>query len=89
MELEKIGTRSILGTYIVEGNLSYIEQEEEGKVTVATIEGIREIVLISGLDKFIDAHEMDDDVKEDLEILIYNILKEIKERSVIDGRMPV
>jgi tellurite resistance-related uncharacterized protein len=75
MELEKIGVRSILGTYIVEGNLAYIEQEEEGKVTVATMEGIRETVPISELDKFISAHDMDDDVREELKILISNILK--------------
>lgn len=85
MELEKIGTKGILGTYIVEGNLSYIEQEEEGKVTVATIEGIRETVPIGELDKFITTHDICDEVREELEILISTILKEIEERSVKKG----
>jgi hypothetical protein len=75
MELEKIGTRTIMGTYIIEGNLAYIEQEEDGKVTVATAGGIRETVPINELDKFINTHDMDDDVREELEILISNILK--------------
>lgn len=85
MELERIGAKSIMGTYIVEGNLAYIEQEEEGKVTVATIEGIRETVPISELDKFINTHDMGDEVREELEILISTILKDIEEGSVKKG----
>ena len=75
MELEKIGTRSLTGTYIIEGNLAYIEQEEKGKVVVVTVGGIREIVPINGLDKFIKTRDMNNDIREELEILASKILK--------------
>lgn len=79
MELEKVGTRTIMGTYIIEGNMAYIEQEEEGKVTVVTAEGIRETVPINELENFIKTHDtMYDDVREELEILISKILKKYK-----------
>lgn len=60
MELEKIGTKTLSGTYIIEGNLAYIEQEEKGKVTVVTTSGIREVVLIGELQEFVDNHSMSD-----------------------------
>jgi hypothetical protein len=74
LELEKIGTRTVCGTYIIEGNLAYIEQEEEGKVSVVT-GGIREIVPINDLDKFIKTRDMHSDIREELEILASKILK--------------
>jgi uncharacterized protein YuzE len=75
LELEKIGTRTLMGTYIIEGNLAYIEQEEKGKVTVVTASGIRQIVPINELEKFIKTHDMHNDIREELEILASNILK--------------
>lgn len=75
LELEKIGTRTLMGTYIIEGNLAYIEQEEKGKVTVVTTGGIREIVPINDLEKFIKTRDMNDDIREELEILVSKILK--------------
>jgi len=75
LELEKIGIRTILGTYIIEGNLSYIEQEEKGKVAVVTAGGIREIVHINDLEKFIKTHDMNNDIREELGILVSKILK--------------
>lgn len=78
MELEKIGTRTVFGAYILEGNLAYIEQEEEGKVTVVTIGGIREVVPITELDKFIKNHDMNDDIREELEILVSKIVQQCK-----------
>lgn len=75
LELEKIGTRTLTGTYIIEGNLAYIEQEEKGKVTVVTASGIRETVPINELEKFIKTHYMNDDIREELEILASKILK--------------
>lgn len=70
MELEKIGTKSVLGTYILESNLAYVEQEEKGKVTVVTADGISEIVSIDKLDEFVKDRCMEDDVKEELKGLI-------------------
>lgn len=75
LEFEKIGTSTLTGTYIIEGNLAYIEQEEEGKVTVVTASGIREIVPINELDTFIKTRDMNDDIREELGILASNILK--------------
>lgn len=75
LELEKIGTRTLMGTYIIEGNLAYIEQEEKGKVTVVTASGIGESVPINELEKFIKTHDMHDDIREELEILASKILK--------------
>ena len=75
MELEKIGTRTLLGTYIIEGNLAYIEQEEEGKVTVVTVGGIRETIPINELEKFIKTRDMHDNIREELEILASKILE--------------
>ncbi len=75
LELEKIGTRTLTGTYIIEGNLAYIEQEEKGKVAVIAASGIREIVPIDELDTFIKTHGMNDDIREELKILTSNILK--------------
>lgn len=73
LELEKIGT--LTGTYIIEGNLAYIEQEEEGKVTVVTASGIRETVPINELETFIKTCDMHDDIREELGILVSKILK--------------
>ena len=75
MELEKIGTRTVLGTYIIEGSLAYVEQEEEGKVTVVTINGIRDIVPINDLEKFIKTRNMPDEIREELEGLVSLIFK--------------
>lgn len=75
LELEKIGTRTLTGTYIIEGNLAYIEQEEKGKVTVVTASGIRETVPINDLEKFIKTRDMHSDIREELEILVSKILK--------------
>ena len=75
LELEKIGTRTLMGTYIIEGNLAYIEQEEKGKVTVVTASGIGETVPINDLEKFIKTYDMDDDIRKELEILASKILK--------------
>lgn len=75
MELEKIGTKTPSGTYILEGNLAYIEQEEEGKVKVATISGITEVVPIGKLQEFMDNHNMDDEIREELQELISHIPK--------------
>lgn len=75
LELEKIGTRTLMGTYIIEGNLAYIEQEEKGKVIVVTASGIRETVPINELEKFIKTYDMDDDIRKELEILASKILK--------------
>ena len=73
MELEKIGTRTLSGTYIIEGNLAYIEQEEKGKVTVVTTSGIREVVPIGELQEFADNCSMNDDIREELKIIISKI----------------
>lgn len=76
MELEKIGTMTILGTYIIEGSMAYIEQEEEGKVIVVALGGIRETVPINELEKFIKTHDfIHDDIREELEMLASKILK--------------
>ncbi len=79
LELEKIGTRTLMGTYIIEGNLAYIEQEEKGKVTVVTTSGIRETVPINELEIFIKTHDMHNDIREELEILISKMLNRLKE----------
>lgn len=75
MELEKIGTRSVSGTYILESNLAYLEQEEEGKVKVVTADGMSEIVAIDKLDKFVKECCMDDDIREELEGLVSIVQK--------------
>ena len=75
MELEETGTRTILGTYIIEGNLAYIEQEEESKVIVVTMDGIRETVPINELENFIKTYDMHDDIREELGMLASKILK--------------
>ena len=74
MELEKIGTKTLSGTYIIEGNLVYIEQEEKGKVTVVTVSGISEVVTIGELQEFIDNRSMHDDIKEELKMIISKII---------------
>lgn len=73
MELEQIGTKTLLGTYIIEGNLAYIEQEEEGIVAVATVSGIREVLPIGELQEFVDNRSMHDDIREELKIIISKI----------------
>ncbi len=73
MELEKIGTKTPSGSYIMEGNLAYIEQEEEGKVKVVAMGGINEVVPISELQKFVDNRNMDDDIREELNTIISQI----------------
>ena len=70
MELEKIGTRTVLGTYILCGDLAYIEQEEEGKVTVVTVNGISEVVPIGKLKEFVDNRSMPDDIREELNAIV-------------------
>lgn len=55
MELEKIGIKSVLGAYVLEGNSSYIEQEKDGEVRVVAADGTDEIVSIDKLDEFIDS----------------------------------
>lgn len=73
MELEKVGNRSVLGTYIMDGNLAYIEQEEEGKVTVVTANGISEVVPIEELKEFVNNRRMPDDIREELKAIISKI----------------
>lgn len=75
MELKKIGSKTVLGTYILEGGLTYIEQKEKGKVTVVAMNGINDTVHIDDLKTFIDTHIMDDDIREELKTLIGIILK--------------
>ena len=73
MELEKIGTKTLSGTYIIEGNLAYIEQEEKGKVTVITTSGIKEVISIGELQDFVDHRSMHDDIREELKMIISKI----------------
>lgn len=54
MELEKIGIKSVLGTYVLEGNSSYIEQKKDGEVRIVAADGTDEVVAIDKLDEFID-----------------------------------
>ena len=66
MELEKIGTKSVLGTYVIEGDSSYIEQEKEGDVNIVGADGTDATVSIKELKEFIKKSVKDFDVRQEL-----------------------